>query len=217
MKYLWILISSLVGLLFAHPATAGTFSPTNGFVFDAAHQHPDDKVDVGLSNSVSMVSGGYIGSILTVFDSAAFTMNDGSVGSYIDVRDTATFIMNGGTAESYIRGDGGVLNIYGGSIPSYLEASGNSTVNVSGGSIDLLHRSFGGTLNIDGQNLVLGSHHISGTLADGTPLDAGYVEFFANGGSLNLISVPEPSSVSLIGLGSVGVLAARRLTMRRRF
>ncbi len=162
-----------------------------------------------------MVSGGYIGSILNTRSDSTFIMDGGFVGSYIDIRDTSTFIMNGGTANSYIRADGGVANIYGGSIPSYLEASGNSTVNVYGGSIDLFHRSFGGTLNIYGQNLVLAAHRITGTLADGTPLDASYVEFFANGGSLNLISVPEPSTIALKGIG-LGAMATRRWHAKRK-
>lgn len=180
------------------PVLAGSFDPPDGFVFDAAHQHPDDLVIVFGNENVSMVSGGLIGSYLNIRDTANFEMDGGTVQSYIWAESSATFTMRGGTVAENILADG------------------TSTVNIYGGSFSVLALDDRGTINIYGTNLQPYEAGVIGTLADGTPLNAGVVEYFGNSGvTLNLINVPEPSTFFLMGFG-VTALVIRAVWLPKR-
>ncbi len=217
MNYKTTCISLLMVAALAPLASADIFNAPDGYVFDAAHQHPNDSVNIyGTPISVSMVSGGEIGSIVTVAGTATFTMNGGTLGSYIETMETSHFVMNGGTATSYVHAAmSSTIDIYGGTFDSYINADGTSTINIYGGLFDLLHRTTSGNFNIYGYDLVRNGGTITGFLADGTPLNASYVEIFPHtDGQLNLITVPEPSAFTLMALG-LGAIFWRRSAKRQ--
>lgn len=82
------------------------------------------------------------------------------------------------------------------------------------GEFALLHTA---VVNVYGTNLmlepVLGTPDdsdflLTGVLSDGTAISNG-VQIF-DSAQLNLIAVPEPSSLALLGIGSLGLITVRR-------
>ena len=175
-------------------ASAGFFSPPNGFVFDAAHQHPNDQVGISDNSTVSMIAGGEIGLDVSVLDTSTFIMNGGTAGSTVHVTGSSTFILNGGLVQSFVEAEGS-----------------HSVINIHGGSFTDLRFVQGGTINIYGSNLQFDGFTVTGTLADGEALHAGVFQT----GNLNLIAVPEPSTLILAACGAIGLLFARRRLSHR--
>ena len=112
---------------------------------------------------------------------------------------------------------GGVVNIHGGSIFAIDQAAGG-TFNVYGGSIRQISLDRNSVTNIYGQELELSVSRfihdspvylLSGVLVDGTEATA-EVFHFDSVGSLNLINIPEPSSLMLFVLCGTPLLALRR-------
>ncbi len=117
---------------------------------------------------------------------------------------------------------GGVVNIHGGSIHSVDQAAGG-TFNIYGGSIRHISLDRNSVTNIYGQELELSVsgfirdspvYLLSGFLADGAEAKA-EVFHFHSVGSLNLINVPEPSSLVLFALAGTALLALQRACWRQ--
>ena len=98
----------------------------------------------------------------------------------------------------------GFLDLKGGHIAGSFGVEGDSILNIYG---------YGLTTTIIDSEIDVYSEHITGTLLDGSTLNADALVF--QNGQVNLINVPEPSSVILAALGLVG-LAAWGWRRRRR-
>ncbi len=200
-------------LLLAAPSLvlAGTFVPTNGYVFDSAHQHPNDLVWVVDQDSVSMASGGDIGSYLRLFDSAVFNYYGGILGSYVYLGNSSQFKMHGGEISSYLWADNtSKATIDGGIFTAYIHAASSAQVDISGGTMWYLDAEDSSNINIYGTNLLKTSNTITGTLADGTAINVSYME--KGNGHINLHTVPEPSTFLMSCVGVVvALVAARRI------
>ena len=175
----------------------GTFIPPNGYVFDASNHVPDDFIVWQFGGSVQMVPGGRLGSYLRLFGSSRFTMYGGTLQSYVYAGEVSRFTMLSGSALSYVN------------------AAQTSRVDIYGGSVNSIYLEDSGTVNIYGRNFSApiapgGTGRITGTLADGTPLDTS-VHFLAGTtqARVNLIPVPEPSSI-LLAIAALAVFAIRR-------
>ncbi len=161
-----------------------------------------------LDSSTVNVSGGRIGLELMAAGSSTVNISGGSM-SHLECLDSSTVNVTGGSIGGVyaFRCSTVTVNISGGSIGG-VYAFGSSTVNISGGSIrNGLRIRESGTVNVFGSDLNLTDGLLTGTLADGTPL-AKHVDIFGDG-QLVLHNNPEPSTLLLLSMGGISLLAYR--------
>lgn len=193
-------------------ADGGTFIPPNGYVFDAAHQHPDDLVWMFGNSTATLVPGGLIGSYVRLFDTSTFNMTGGTLNSYLYLGNDSNANLSGGLINGDIRTDGtSHMSVIGGNSGYFIVADGSSVVDVYGGSTLRLAVDRTAVINVYGTNLFKDTttQTITGTLADGTPINASYL-YQSLTGQINLITVPEPSTLILCGLSAIGLVAIAR-------
>ena len=111
---------------------------------------------------------------------------------------------------------GGTINIYGGSISGGSVSGANhfSPVDISadGGTINIAGSSF----NYSYGPITSQSGTLTGTLADGTPVDWVFSIALGSAGGIDLIPVPEPGTAALSMLALFGVAGGAALRHRRR-
>ncbi|TWT35576.1 hypothetical protein KOR34_04690 [Posidoniimonas corsicana] len=113
--------------------------------------------------------------------------------------------LHAGSVRTVQATSGGTLNVFGG---GFLEAfpNGDAAINVYGSDFrwDLLNES------PPSLPILLREYRLTGTIQDGTPLNA-IVKFLGDDTSgLNLVLVPTPTAASLVALACVGAFSRRR-------
>ncbi len=167
-------------------------------------------VEASASSTVNM-SGGSIGQRLRSLESTVINLSGGSIGTHLFAYANSVVNMSGGTVNMLMHSLGqSTVNISGGTVKGELTAWQSSTVNVSGGRFeDRLFASNSATVNIFGHDLQLSGGHLTGTLADGTPLDHVAITYYD--GQFLLHEVPEPPAlISLATAGISGLLVCLR-------
>ena len=192
------------------------------------------------TTTVNIVPGGLVGDVVEAVDSSRVNISGGIVqGGYLTFNEYAVLNMTGGTITgSLFLFSDHPSSISGGELlgsTTYIEA--NTQLDVTGGQFqhDLQVQNFaslfirGGTLNGDlraldfsttrifgsGFNFPLGdvsatSGVLTGTLADGTPLDVDFSR--ASLARITLTLIPEPATAPLIWGGLVALGIRRRRT-----
>ena len=175
------------------------------------------------------IAGGVVHSLIKAQDDASVTLAGGSALNGLLASHNSKIIMSGGYAYYALYGDdNATISMTGGQAANII-AYGSSTVTVSGGLISGgFEQSQNGIIYLDGYNFqvidpsgnkttlsngdklrdfVTYTGTITGVLADGSVLN----NIFSAGGRAgtgDIVIIPEPASLSLLGLG--GLLLSRR-------
>ena len=178
----------------------------DGYIANTTQVYLDSRLDV---------FGGDFGSYFFVGEDAVVNFYDGVIGDDIKTINGGTVFMSGGSVGNDIEvNDGGLIDISGG----ILAADGLGSLDVglaanNDGRIILRGMDFliNGLPALDGLVSPL-TGTISGTLADGTafsdiPFDQNPL---GNRGFIELVVVPEPASLAMMGLGTVCLFSRRR-------
>ncbi len=155
-------------------------------------------------SSVLLISGGEI-SHLNYYDSTRGTVLAGDI-SHVSAHEFSVVEVFGGTYFTASSRELGVMLFYDGNVRR-LTAVDNGTTNLFGGNITEYLILDGGVLNVFGTELQRSGNRVVGTLLNQDPIDV-RVLFYS--WKLNLIIVPEPSTIILTALGALGVLPCRR-------
>lgn len=175
-------------------------------------------------NSRFTLSGGRIGSSLNARDNSHVTVVAGEIGSVVYARDNSRLDISGGSIDAWLSThDNSEANISGGYIDGSVKSWSNSRITISGGIIndgiaaigDSLMTLVGKDFEVDGVRVNDGDFvstysrrgSIKGVLANGDALD---VEFHLNGFDADILFVPEPGTILMLGLGGVAMLGKRR-------
>jgi len=139
-----------------------TAAPVRATTYDDGQRHTIDGFDFfvsvndgpdGAVTILDVVDGGEISNALRTYDSSEAHVTGGFVG-WIDVNDTSLVTVAAGTV--------GEVNAYAGGV-AYL----------AGGQVERLNTGIaGGTIKVFGENLSIVDDTLTGTLRDGTPIDA---------------------------------------------
>ena len=171
------------------------------------------------------VNGGTVTGSLRPYNESTVDISGGSV-AYLYPEDSSTVDISGGSVGHLTAYDSNTVDISGGSV-RLLQVTGDTTLNISGGTIDheLHARSssivtlnvkdyrLGGGLTLEGERL-LGTGILSGEWMDDTP--RWDIDIATNSGAGIFISqVPEPSTLILLTMGAVGLLAYGRRRRRQ--
>jgi hypothetical protein len=161
-----------------------------------------------------------VGLYVQTHDSSQINMYDGSISSYVQTHDSSHMNIYGGSTSLYFRVyESSQVNISGGSINSDLKAMDNSRVTMSGGSvIGSLSATQSSQITIIGSNFAIDgslvgfgqyfasdyvSGRLTGKLANGDIINNN----FSIGDSASFVFVPEPSTLILLGIGAISLLA----------
>jgi len=185
------------------------------------------------------ITGGAIKGRLQAYNNASVTMSDGSIGTIMLARDNTTINMSGGSIRDGIQlSNYATATVTGGTL-ACLAAWDNATVTMTGGSIGVgLGIYNNGTIYLDGTDFQVNGQTLSngdklsdygmffegvegwgyytgtitGTLADGSVLDNEFNIYNTgdNAGIGNIIIIPEPCSMVLLGLGGLVLMRKRR-------
>lgn len=182
-------------------------------------------------NSTATVSGGTINGLLSSLGES-ITFTGGTVIQGARSAGNANFTMTGGHINGYFHGSSPNTFIKGGVIQDYIESKDGGHITISGGilggglqlSMDSMMTLVGSNFMIDGNPIDFGQydktffgvnqyHQITGILANGDLLSTSvnFIDWSSgpNYSTLELVAVPEPGTVVLLGLGAV-VLRRRR-------
>ncbi len=234
------IVLSLLGFLglapFSPPVAAQVFDsslvfdsgPSDSALFTTIFNLPGDSLpqligNNGIPTQVNVGRGGAVGDNVTA-SGTEVNISGGTVGDGFGAARFSEVNISGGSVGDNFAAfvDGGVINISGGSLGDRFTARRGSTVNLFGSSFllddvlldDLV---FGEAFTIFDRDVTL-----SGLLSDGSAfsfdLNSNFLtqdqDRFESGSTLTvtLTSVPEPSSLAVLGLSSVIFLGRRRKT-----
>ena len=176
------------------------------------------------------------GSVATFFfrGGGFVDVSGGSTGDDFEVGSVVTGALPDDPTREIVVGSGGRVAVSGGSIGQRMMLRSGRTLDYSGGAIgDAFHAFEGSQVNVrgsqfllDGVALNLGASEelviaqrgvtLEGVLADGLPFrfdlngEIGQRDYFSQGAMLSIISVPEPATLVLSGLGILITLLLRR-------
>ena len=173
--------------------------------------------------STTNLNGGIINANLDFYNSSTANVTAGSINEDLTTHDASTLNFRGGYLQGYLDIEGAsIANVSGGNINS-LDTLNTSTANVSGGTINTLETVDASTIDLFGTGFAqrfvstfptYTLYDVTGTLQDGTPINASYYD---EGGTLKFTAAtiaPEPSQLAALGLtvfGTLGlILQARR-------
>ncbi len=179
------------------------------------------------------ITGGSIGGSFSAFPGSLVTLSSGSIGSFSAATGAILNVSGGIIEDHFSLNSGSTMNLTGGEVGPFLNVESGSTINMYGGSIpgaSVLAGSsiniFGSSFVVDGvnitQDLVLNqawildnpSVSIQAVLQDGSLLNTHpFISFqrFAidPGATVTITLVPEPTTIGLLGIGSLGLLRRR--------
>ena len=173
--------------------------------------------DINPGTHINLIDGSSVGN-LVAWDYATVTMTGGSVASHLYTGNDGTITMTGGSVGGHlVAWDNAAITMTGGSVGGHLMAWVDATIYLDGtgfqitdldGNITSL--SYGDKLTdfasfYDGMGLDYYTGTITGTLADGSALnDVFYINNIGMyAGTADIIIIPEPCSLVLLGLGSL--------------
>jgi len=161
-------------------------------IYDSSRVYISD----GVLNQSSFGSG-----YVTVYDNSQFTISGGSINGDLHVGNSSQAIVSGGTiGEDISTVLDGQVTISGGSIRGGLQANHNSQITIEGTdfTIDSFGVSYGEIFPTSGT--------LGGILASGDPIN----NYFEIRDSASIVLTPEPTTLLLLGLGSLALVRKRR-------
>ncbi len=202
-----------------HINDGGVYS-LNDDTYSSSHLILDDIITPPFPGTHVDVEGdGDVGEILSYNNSSA-SIKNGSVWE-VWAYDSSTIAISGGTTWQVYASNDSKVNMSSGKITGYLFARDNSTIIMSGGSVDIFIRvEDNGMLYLGGSNFKVNgfalengdrlsnfakSGTITGILADGSIFNTDFNIYNtgSNAGIADIVIVPEPTSLVLVGLGSL--------------
>ncbi|TWT77635.1 hypothetical protein Pla123a_14310 [Posidoniimonas polymericola] len=215
-------------LLFTAPVSsaAGIFSNGESNVVDASNSPIDGAVirdsPEGDPTEVIVLEGGVISNAISIVDSSVLHLRGGELSTYVQgggasrifiesgvvgtqvaVYGAAVATISGGSMNELIAAPGGVIALSGGVVNERMRAGGGGTINVIG-------RGF----NYPAGPLPVTSGTLTGFLADGSFLSTPFISDFRGVGMINLVVVPEPTSMLLLALGGLWLTPRSRRPSR---
>ena len=173
-------------------------------------------------NSTVAMSGGLVGGDLTAHDNGSVVFTEGTVAGWLFAFENATVSMSGGAVDSLFAYKDATVTVSGGSIGQYLQAIINGTIILDGTGFQVNGQFLSpgdkltdfGTLvewRPDGDIRDYYTGTITGTLSDGSDLNNDFYIYNTgvDVGTGDIIIVPEPCSLVLLGVGGF-VLCRRR-------
>jgi hypothetical protein len=171
------------------------------------------------NNASLNMSGGFVGAHVIAYDTTNITISDGHIWYHVIAHNNSNITISGGTAGNQINGgsvlanQNSIITISGGTFNQALFAANNSTIYLDGTGfqVDGQELSYGDTLRDFGnENEGYLSGFITGTLADGiSQLNNPFN--IETESTANIIIIPEPTTLLLLGLGSLALLRKRRV------
>jgi PEP-CTERM motif len=189
--------------------------------------------------SIVNISGGSVGSIFTANSGSTINISDGVVADSFQARNGSTVNISGGqVGRVLVAHSGSTVDISGGSLADSLQALSGSNINITGGIIgEDFHAFSGSEINLTGLSFILDGIDLTtslilgdpllitdrdvileGLLSDGSPFsfdlnstNSPIEDFFDTNATLTITLVPEPGTLSLIGIGALSILRRRRL------
>lgn len=156
-------------------------------------------------DSLINISGGALYSDFLVADSSQVIISGGQIRGHFVVTDSSQVTITGGKLKSGIDIHySGTVDVYGGQLEGRLALTINARLTFYGSNFVIDGRPVYGTFSPYGGNALQG--HLTGTLVDGSSLNSDLL--ISNYASLTL--VPEPTTIVLLGLGSLILLRKRR-------
>jgi len=160
---------------------------------------------------------------LDPYDSSTVTLSGGSV-KHISARDSCTMEISGGKVNNDLDAyNSSNVTISGGTVAG-LVVHDSSTVTISGGQVGLLYIYETSTVAFDGQDFILGTGlSLDGDRVLGTGVLSGKwfggtawtVNISANDPGATILAIPEPATMSLLGLGGLGLIGRGFRTRRQ--
>ncbi|MHC4212830.1 MAG: PEP-CTERM sorting domain-containing protein [Planctomycetota bacterium] len=164
------------------------------------------------------MSGGFVGGGVHALDTTNITISDGHIWYNVSAYHNSNITITGGTAGNQINGgsvlahQNSIITISGGTFNESLFATTNSTIYLEGTGfqVDGHELSYGDALRDFGnENGFYLSGFITGTLADGISQLNNPFNIEAES-TANIIIIPEPSTLLLLGFGGLALLRKRR-------
>ena len=220
----WVVSDGLVNNLYAY--NSSTVGISGGSLYNL-NAYDSSTVEIsgggayGLqahgSSTVNITSDGGV-RFLDPYDSSTVTLSGGSV-KHISARDSCTMEISGGKVNNDLDAyNSSNVTISGGTVAG-LVVHDSSTVTISGGQVGLLYIYETSTVAFDGQDFILGTGlSLDGDRVLGTGVLSGKwfggtawtVNISANDPGATILAIPEPATMSLLGLGGLAMLRRRR-------
>ena len=165
-------------------------------------------------NSNLLVAGGTI-ALVSLGGGGRTTITGGIFTDKVDLGGLAELSISGGEFAGDLQVHDSLTNVSGGTFTGLIRASGNALLDISGGLPlggllaldDSVVQIFGSGFNFPLGDIVATSGTLTGTLADGTPINVNFGR-----ASTATITLPEPSALTALGSG----IAMLALLYRRR-
>lgn len=177
----------------------------------------------GYEDSRVNILGGRVASSVKAYERTRLTIAGGEIGAPIFAREDSRVEISGGSMESWVQAfDNSAVTISGGQVGLFVEAWDDVRITISGGTIagritavrDSLITLVGSDFAVNGTPVGYGDFAgdyatmgtITGTLAGGEPFNN---SFSIGGPGADITFIPEPATLLLLGLGTLGVLRKR--------
>jgi hypothetical protein len=215
----------------SHDEDIETFDSATVNVFGGMYQTGADGANVeAAGSSVINIHGGSFGVGQTDGAGAFNAIENGTINLHGG--------LIGGQPEGLIASGNGVINVFGvGSLPARLTAVGAGVINLANGAVPAvaaygdgdvnvlsltgvtgLTANEGVTINVYGSAFQVNGAPapfgpvgaVAGFLSSGGGPNVNFFRAFTTGAQINLVAIPEPAGLSLLGAAGLGLIARRR-------